>query len=504
MPKFHHTSGLAVLALSCVIALLRCSGNPAAPETCVIRGTVTNAADNTPLPNAVVTTNPTTNSSVADSLGRYSITGVAAGEYSVEAYLDGFEPSVLSIAIATDQTDTVNLQMSANVLTTPASPLIDTVVAGDSSVSVNWYPAAGASSYKLYYKAGTAVDTSNGAPDTTVTGSQIMIRGLTNDTMYAFAVVAVNAAGESGPSTIRLATPHAGIVAPSAPALTSATPGDGSVVVTWDTIATATSYNLYYGTGLTVSATAGIAVTGAHAPLRISNLTDATTYSFAVSAVNEGGESELSAPLSVAPSSNFAVAAVTDTDGNVYLVDTIGSQVWMVENLKTTRFNDGTPIPLVTGDVPWTALVTPGYCWSGNDSSTNKKTYGALYNWYAVHTGKLAPKGWHVASDSDWGVLVGYLGGDSKAGAPLKEAGMQHWLTPNAGATNMTGFSALPGGFRYDFGAFATIGSYGHWWSSTAFLDSDSWCRFMDSGTSAVTRSNMYKNYGLSVRCVHD
>jgi uncharacterized protein (TIGR02145 family) len=101
--------------------------------------------------------------------------------------------------------------------------------------------------------------------------------------------------------------------------------------------------------------------------------------------------------------------AVTDKDGNVYHTVTIGTQTWMVENLKTTKYNDGTAIPFITDNSAWANLTTPGYCWYNNDSTTYKNMYGALYNWYAVSTGNLAPKGWHVATDAEWTTLQNYL-----------------------------------------------------------------------------------------------
>jgi uncharacterized protein (TIGR02145 family) len=111
----------------------------------------------------------------------------------------------------------------------------------------------------------------------------------------------------------------------------------------------------------------------------------------------------------------------------------------MVENLATTKFNDGTAIPLVTDDVTWGNLTTPGFCWYNNDQTTYKTTYGAYYNWYAVNFGNLAPVGWHVPTDADWLSLISAEGGSSKAGGNLKEAGFAHWSTPNSAATNTAG-----------------------------------------------------------------
>jgi uncharacterized protein (TIGR02145 family) len=199
-----------------------------------------------------------------------------------------------------------------------------------------------------------------------------------------------------------------------------------------------------------------------------------------------------------------ALVTVTDIDGNVYHTVTIGTQVWMVENLKTTKYNDGAAIPLVMDIVTWAALTTPGYCWNNNDAATYKDTYGVLYNWYTVNTGKLAPAGWHVPTDSEWSVLATYLGGDSVAGSKLKEVGTTHWISPNTGATNETGFTALPGGYRNLFGAFFSIGGSGYWWSATVRDATYSWGRGIYYNGANVFRFDYYNRSGFSVRCVRD
>ena len=170
---------------------------------------------------------------------------------------------------------------------------------------------------------------------------------------------------------------------------------------------------------------------------------------------------------------------VEDIDGNVYKTVTIGSQVWMAENLKTIKFNDGTAITLVAGNSAWEALITPGYCWYGNAEAANKDTYGALYNFHTVKTGKLCPSGWHVPTDADWTTLTTYLKGDSIAGSKLKETGTSHWQIPNTAATNETSFTALPAGYRNDSGVFSSIGQSGYWWTSTEISLVSGWNRTM-------------------------
>lgn len=194
---------------------------------------------------------------------------------------------------------------------------------------------------------------------------------------------------------------------------------------------------------------------------------------------------------------------VADIESNVYNTVTIGSQVWMVENLKTTKYNNDIDIPLITDRGTWFELKTPGYCWYNNDENTNKDTQGALYNWYTVNTGKLCPSGWHVPSDDDWTTLIAYLGGESEAGIKLKEIGTTHWNLPQSKATNETSFTALPSGCREQDGAFWSMGYYGLWWSNTEYASSFAWNRKMSYCNDGVWRdSSCGKESGLSVRCL--
>jgi uncharacterized protein (TIGR02145 family) len=195
-------------------------------------------------------------------------------------------------------------------------------------------------------------------------------------------------------------------------------------------------------------------------------------------------------------------ASITDPDGNVYHQVIIGTQTWMVENLKTTKYKDGTAIPNTTAATAWHALITPSFCWYNNDEAANMNTYGALYNWYAVNTGNLCPTGWHVPTDSEWTALGNYLGGETIAGGKLKETGTTHWLNPNTGATNETGFLALPGGNRDINGNFGSIGSFGTWWSSTEMGTAGAWYRYLSSSDSQLLGNNFFQNFAYSVRCM--
>lgn len=192
---------------------------------------------------------------------------------------------------------------------------------------------------------------------------------------------------------------------------------------------------------------------------------------------------------------------VKDMDGNFYHFVTIGSQIWMAENLKTTRYRDSTAIPLVVDNSVWSSQIMPGYSWY-NDDESNKNIYGALYNWYAVNTGKLCPTGWHVPTDSEWITLTSRLGGELLAGGKLKETGTAYWKSPNANATNETGFTALPGGYRTSTGDYENSGGYGNWWSTTSSMANVANYRYLYFGNGTVTKSFVNQKYGLSVRCL--
>jgi uncharacterized protein (TIGR02145 family) len=225
--------------------------------------------------------------------------------------------------------------------------------------------------------------------------------------------------------------------------------------------------------------------------------------------------------------SAFGVQAkdtVTDADGNIYTTVKIGNQVWTVENLRTTKYNDGAPIPLITGQSEWSACddnKRPAYCWYRNDTG-NKTAYGALYNWYAVNTGKLAPKGWHVSTDAEWTELEDYLidngynwdtTGDSRAAAKSMAAGTEWAWTSNTnpGAigsdvskNNRSGFSALPGGVRLVSGNFRNVGTTGRWWSATEHDTSRAWRFNLRYDSGALNRDSFLKGCGFSVRLLRD
>lgn len=184
------------------------------------------------------------------------------------------------------------------------------------------------------------------------------------------------------------------------------------------------------------------------------------------------------------------LATVSDIDGNVYDVALIGTQLWMADNLKTTRYTDGSVMPNVTDNTAWTNLNTPAYCWYNNDAITYKSNYGALYNWYAANSSNLCPLNWHVPTDAEWSVLVTYLGGN--AGTKIKAFGNY---------TNESNFTALGGGCRTT--GFSGLTSNGYFWSSTDAFP-DTWARIIDWKFNDVTRFSTQRPNGYSIRCVHD
>lgn len=196
---------------------------------------------------------------------------------------------------------------------------------------------------------------------------------------------------------------------------------------------------------------------------------------------------------------------VIDIEGNSYAVIHIGQQAWMAENLKTSTLSDGTSLSGVEEYEDWAQLTLPGYSWYNNDS-LNAEKFGALYNCYAVETEKLCPDGWHVPTDEDWIALESAIGGATTAGGAMKESGTAHWKTPNAFASNESGFTALPGGYRSYNGTFNLMRIDGFWWSSSE----KSW---YGSKNTVMYRNLKYdgpdlfrevavKANGFSVRCI--
>ena len=230
-----------------------------------------------------------------------------------------------------------------------------------------------------------------------------------------------------------------------------------------------------------------------------------TAYGNEVSFVTVGNSGETGEWLN--PNLNYG--SVTDQDGNTYATIEIGTQEWMAENLRTTTYANGDPIPNVTDNAQWSNLTTGAWAHYENDSQY-EIPYGKLYNWYAVADSRnVCPAGWHVPADAEWTVLTNYLGGQNVAGGQMKttgtiEAATGLWNSPNAEATNSSGFSGAPGGDRIFNGECYSVGRDGYWWSSSEDDTYYAWYRNLYYGNGVAGREDLDKQSGFSVRCLRD
>jgi uncharacterized protein (TIGR02145 family) len=244
-----------------------------------------------------------------------------------------------------------------------------------------------------------------------------------------------------------------------------------------------------------------------NSPVTIENLLPLTTYYVRGYAYNESG-----ALYSEEISFTTHEGEISDINGNIYQIKTIGNQVWTIENLKASSFNDGTIIPTVQENLGWSSTTTSAFCTYDND------IYAKLYNYYAVaDSRKLCPAGWHVPSDDEWKILEIYLGmtqtqADNNGlrgtdeGGKLKQPGCPDngWSCQNIGATNSSGFSAIGGGYRYDTGIFSGQGTSASFWSNSEYGVSTAWSRSLSNNNTQVGRMNINKGFGFSIRCIKD
>lgn len=234
---------------------------------------------------------------------------------------------------------------------------------------------------------------------------------------------------------------------------------------------------------------------------RLSGLTAGTTYHVRAYATNSAG-------IAYGEDVMFTTllsSTVTDAEGNIYNIVTIGVQVWMAENLRAARYRNGDLIGTTTpATLDITAEVAPKYQWASYGNENNVATYGRLYTWYAVTDARnVCPSGWHVPTNAEWTSLNTYLGNSNIAADKLRETGTSHWTSPNEGATNETGFTALPGGHRDGGVTFGTIGESAEWWTSTGSSPENSYYWEIYSGTLWNIERGL-GSIGFSVRCMRD
>lgn len=328
------------------------------------------------------------------------------------------------------------------------------------------------------------------------------LTGLDAATTYYVRAYAINPAGTAYGSSQSFKTlgekPYAsvaeatGITANSAILNGTATGNYLTTTVTFE-------YGLTTSYGKSATATQS-PVTG-NSPVQLSavitELNAGATYHFKVKAVNSLG--------TVSSEDMVFETPFMDRDGNQYHTVTIGTQVWMQENLRTTRFNDGTIIKNYPIPAEWAMITVPSYVWYDNNQD-NKDAYGALYNFYTIKTGKLCPAGWHVPSREEWTAMTGFLGGVTVAGGKMKETGTLHWNAPNTDATNESKFTALPGGYRSSSnGSFFSIRDNASWWTSSLNTPSTAYMTAITLyNTTDVQIVSGNLRYGASVRCLKD
>lgn len=244
------------------------------------------------------------------------------------------------------------------------------------------------------------------------------------------------------------------------------------------------------------------------------------TNGIASFAINIGGQTcILNRNVDVTP---FFDSNITDIDGNTYRTFKIGNQQWMADNLKTTKYSDGsTIINISTDNILWSSNTTGAWCYYNNDVENNSK-YGKLYNWYVINSSisgykNICPTGWHVPSDNEWTILTDYLGGETDAGGKMKQIGTTYWKSPNTDATNESLFTGLPGGIRDASGNnYVNSGIFAYFWSSSDYYSTnltrggtidhsnDIWIRTLGANNKYIGRSYFNKSNGLSIRCLKD
>jgi uncharacterized protein (TIGR02145 family) len=455
-----------------------------------------------------LTEGPTTSDTkTSDGTGKgqftSSLTGLAAGtSYHIRAYATNSAGTAYGedMTFVTLGQAPLATTLAATNITSSGATLNGTITANDLATTVT-FEYGTTTSYGLTANATPSEVTGNAA-----TNASANISGLSPGVTYHFRIKAINSLGTVYGSDLTFMTSASVPIATTMAASNTTSSGatlNGNVNANGAATTISFEYGLTASYGQTVSgvpsqipATYNVAVYAA-----VSGLSSSTTYHFRVKAVNSAGTSYGS---DLTFTTSGGTTTVSDIDGNVYNTVTIGTQTWFKENLKVTKYTDGTAIPNITDNTAWSSASSGAYCDYSNTPSTSA-IYGRLYNWYVVTTTnskKVCPSGWHAPSDAEWTTLVTYLGGELVAGGKMKETGTSHWLTPNASATNSSGFTGLPAGYRSETGTFGLSGNSGYWWSSTEGGTTFGWDRYLYYNNAYVVRGDMNKNGGFSVRCI--
>ena len=392
----------------------------------------------------------------------------------------------------------------------PGAPTIGTATAGNAQATVIFTaPASNGGSAITSYTATSSPGGIKSALNQAGSGT-ITFTGLTNGTAYTFTVTATNSVGTGAASAPSNSVTPFGV--PGAPTIGTATAGNAQANVIFTAPVSnggsvITSYTATSSPG-GIKSTLNQAGSGT---ITFTGLTNGTAYTFTVKANNTAGTGAASAASnSVTP----MVPVIADGSGNTYEFITIGTQTWMTRNLNTTKYNDGTAIPNITDIVSWNAASNGAYC-DYNNTASNSDTYGKLYNSFvadnnaatkvASNGGKnVCPAGWHVPTSAEWTTLVTYLGDIPNVAVVLKQTSPSLWKTPNTGgATNTSGFAALPGGGRFGLGTFAGLGIEGDWWT-TSVTGNGVTTKGLSSYSSTLLSVDYNKQFGFSVRCLKD
>ena len=448
--------------------------------TIITSGLVWDAIANPTIALATKTTDGTTSGTFTSS-----ITGLTQGTtYHVRAYATNYLGTSYGpdVTFTTITTPTVSSTATVTSITGTTATSGGTITSdGGASVTLRglvWGTSSGSSTYSVTSGTGTGTYTAS-------------ITGLSITTNYFVRAFATNSVGTVYGAETSFTTLG---IAPTVSATASVTSITGSTATSGGTItsdggATVTSRGLVWGTSSgssTYSVTSGSG-TGTYTS-SITGLTPGTLYYVRSYATNSVGTS---------------YGAETSFTTSNYI--TIGNQAWSSTNLNVSSYRNGDVIPQVTDQTTWNSLTTGAWCWYNNDSVTYAATYGKLYNWYAVNdTRGLAPSGWHIPTDAEWTILTNYLGGTSIAGGKMKKNGTSNWKSPNTGATNESGFSALPGGSRESDGAFTNVGNFGCWWSASENNTTNAGFSYLDYSFAGVLILTDNKKRAFSVRCVRD
>ena len=439
-------------------------------------------------------------------VGSYSsaITGLTAG---ATYYFRAYATNGAGTSYGNEVTATTTASLASLTTNTPTNVTATTATSGG---NITGDGGATVTARGVCWSTTTNPTTANSkTTDGTGTGAfTSSITGLTTGTSYYVRAYATNsngiAYGNQVTINISAVLPTLSTVAATSIMTTTATSGgnitsDGGAAVTargvcWSTSANPTTSN----TKTTDGTGAGIYASS------LTGLTNNTTYYLRAYATNSVG-TVYGSQITVVTLPTGSLT-VTDIDGNLYHTVTIGSQVWMVEDLKTTRYLNGDPIGTTSpATLNILALTSPKYQWPYNGDAANVTYWSRLYTWYAATDSRgICPAGYHVPTDADWTTLTTYLGGESVAGAKMKYTGTSYWLSPNTGATNSSGFSGVADGSRDWDGTFTGLEYVGNWWSSTEYSSSDGYYRVLYDLQIYITRTSYSKAAGMAIRCVRD